>query len=112
MGAMKDEAGVVRRNSVHASTGRGTLQSGISELQEQFRKELTQERVDEIARMLGGQDMTEATFVHAIEMIARGQHSAPRDTTHGLITELELAQVSLNSKINLTVIHSPTALKS
>ena len=31
-----------------------------------------QERVEELARMLGGQDMTEATYTHAREMIARG----------------------------------------
>ena len=32
------------------------------------------ERVDELARMLGGQDITEATLAHATEMIERGQH--------------------------------------
>jgi DNA repair protein RecN (Recombination protein N) len=31
-----------------------------------------QERVDEIARMLGGKTITEATITHAQEMIARG----------------------------------------
>jgi DNA repair protein RecN (Recombination protein N) len=31
-----------------------------------------QERVDEIARMLGGKTITDATIAHAEEMIARG----------------------------------------
>jgi len=31
-----------------------------------------QERVEELARMLGGQDLTEATYLHAKEMIQRG----------------------------------------
>jgi DNA repair protein RecN (Recombination protein N) len=34
------------------------------------------QRLEEVARMLGGQDMTEATFAHALEMIQKGQRSA------------------------------------
>ena len=35
------------------------------------------ERMDEVARMLGGQDMTDATFAHAQEMIERGRREVP-----------------------------------
>ena len=33
------------------------------------------ERVEEVARMLGGQDLTEKTMAHASEMVERGHDS-------------------------------------
>ena len=36
-----------------------------------------EQRVEEIARMLGGLEMTEQTRSHAREMIERGQNPAP-----------------------------------
>jgi DNA repair protein RecN (Recombination protein N) len=39
-------------------------------------RELSQiERVEEVARMLGGQDLTEKTIAHAREMVERGHDS-------------------------------------
>jgi len=40
-----------------------------------------QEREGELARMLGGQDMTEATVAHAREMITRGRRPLAEDTS-------------------------------
>lgn len=37
-----------------------------------------EERVCELARMLGGQDLTEATYLHAREMIQRGARAQPQ----------------------------------
>jgi len=49
----------------------------------------SEERVEELARMLGGQDLTEATYRHAGEMIARGA----REAAPGLATRPSWSEV-------------------
>ncbi|MEO6293584.1 MAG: hypothetical protein ABIO88_13295, partial [Burkholderiaceae bacterium] len=49
---------------------------------------LDQQRVAEIARMLGGERVTDATLIHATEMIAVQQTNTPATTKFNLKNEV------------------------